>query len=150
MKVLDLQCCAGHVFEGWFASESDFLAQQGRSQVVCPFCGDIEVVKRPSAPRLSLGSSVTPRSGDLAARVPDSDVTRALQVAWLAVARQILAKTEDVGGDFAQEARKIYYGESPGRAIRGLATAQQTTALIEEGIEVLPFGMPEVLKKTLQ
>jgi hypothetical protein len=31
MKVLDLHCPAGHVFEGWFASEDDFQNQLQRS-----------------------------------------------------------------------------------------------------------------------
>ncbi|MBV5322993.1 MAG: DUF1178 family protein [Ilumatobacteraceae bacterium] len=56
MIVFDLQCLSGqHVFEGWFASESDFQVQCQRALVECPLCGDVQVVKQLSAPRLNLG-----------------------------------------------------------------------------------------------
>ena len=41
MKVFNLRCGAGHDFEGWFASEEDFLSQQQRGLLSCPECGDI-------------------------------------------------------------------------------------------------------------
>lgn len=56
MKVLDLQCSQGHVFEGWFASEDDFQSQKQRDLVQCPLCNDHQVHKRLSAPRLNLGA----------------------------------------------------------------------------------------------
>ena len=56
MKVLDLQCQHGHVFEGWFGSEDDFQSQKQRGLVQCPLCADIHIDKRLSAPRLNLGA----------------------------------------------------------------------------------------------
>ncbi|MEO0003115.1 MAG: hypothetical protein RLZZ22_807, partial [Pseudomonadota bacterium] len=56
MKVLDLQCAAGHGFEGWFGSEDDYAAQQARGLLSCPSCGSAEVRRLPSAPRLNLGA----------------------------------------------------------------------------------------------
>lgn len=55
MKVLDLQCGQQHVFEGWFASEDDFLSQHARHLVACPLCGDETITRKLSAPRLNLG-----------------------------------------------------------------------------------------------
>ena len=43
---------------------------------------------------------------------------------------------EDVGADFAQEARRIHTGESEHRGIYGEATPEQAEALADEGIEV--------------
>lgn len=57
MKVLDLQCAMGHTFEGWFAFEDDFVSQLARSLVQCPLCGDADVHKKLSAPRLNLSTS---------------------------------------------------------------------------------------------
>jgi hypothetical protein len=57
MKVLDLACPSGHVFEGWFGSESDYQSQRQRQLVECPFCGSHELSKRLSAPRLNLKSA---------------------------------------------------------------------------------------------
>lgn len=72
------------------------------------------------------------------------------QAAYLHMARTIMANTEDVGSQFAQEARKIHYGEADERAIRGQATRDETLELLDEGIDVLPLVLPEALKGTLQ
>jgi len=61
-----------------------------------------------------------------------------------------MADTDDVGDSFAEEARKIHYGETKERGIRGQASRAQTESLIEEGIAVLPFPMPDALKRQLQ
>ena len=150
MKVLDLQCGHRHLFEGWFASEEDFLTQQARAMVECPVCGDATISKRLSAPRLNLGAARTEPT-PVAQELPSNIATeQSLQAAWLSVARRILADTEDVGTRFAEEARKIHYGEVAQRGIRGRATPEQTDALIEEGIGVLQLPLPDALKGTLQ
>lgn len=147
MKVLDLQCQQLHVFEGWFASEADFLGQCERSLVECPVCGDASITKRLSAPRLNLGHDRAEQTQELLA-VTDND--HAVQAAWLAAARRIVANTDDVGERFAEEARKIHYGESPQRNIRGQTSRAETTLLLEEGIAVMPLSLPESLKGRLQ
>ncbi len=68
------------------------------------------------------------------------------QAAYLHMARNILANTEDVGTQFAQEARKMHYGEADERAIRGQATRDETLELLDEGIDVLPLPLPDALK----
>lgn len=148
MKVLDLRCANGHGFEGWFASEDDFLAQNGRGDIACPLCTDCTVTRLPSAPRLNLSAAPEPRPA-----APDTAVAPAagdLQSAWLAAARALLARTEDVGDRFAEEARRIHYGESENRGIRGNATPQQREALQEEGIETFAMPLPAALKEPLQ
>lgn len=178
MKVLDLQCGQQHVFEGWFGSEVDFQDQLGRGLVQCPLCGDATISKRLSAPRLNLGSA-REKSADgerEQSREPSGDPAHeasregsreeaaparqdlvtgpqadpALAAAWMAIAKRIIANTDDVGDKFAEEARKIHYGETKERSIRGKASADETQALLEEGIAVLPLLMPEALKGRLQ
>ncbi len=149
MKVLDLQCGQQHIFEGWFGSEADFLDQIERGLVECPVCGNASITKRLSAPRLNLGNvgSGAPGSQELVSSV---GMDQTLQAAWMALARRILANTDDVGNDFAEEARKMHYGEVKKRGIRGKASPVETESLIEEGIEVMPLPLPEVLKGQLQ
>jgi hypothetical protein len=146
MKVLNLQCRHAHVFEGWFASEEDFQGQLARGLVECPLCGDAEVAKMPSAPRLNLGAAepAPPRQEVMSA--PNAQ----LQAAWRQLVQQVMANTEDVGERFAEEARKIHYGESDERGIRGQATREETEALLEEGIGVLPLPIPKGMKGPLQ
>jgi hypothetical protein len=149
MKVLDLQCARQHVFEGWFASEDDFLGQRDRGLVECPACGNASITKMLSAPRLNLGNAraeEAPTHDVVATPVPD----QTLQDAWMAVARRIVANTDDVGHQFAEEARKMHYGEAPERGIRGKASRAETELLMEEGIAVMPFALPESLKGPVQ
>ena len=149
MKVLDLQCSNRHVFEGWFASEDDFANQLSRGLVSCPLCADVSITKKLSAPRLNLGSQrdePAARQDVVAAVNPD----QALQAAWLALAQQVMASTDDVGEKFAEEARKIHYGETQERGIRGKASLAETQALIEEGVAIMPLALPEFLKGQLQ
>ena len=154
MKVLNLQCSHGHAFEGWFASHEDYESQRGRGLVTCPVCHDAEVTKLPSAPRLNLGhdapspdplSTETSAVQDVAQMAPQH-----LQAAWMKMVRHVMANTEDVGTKFADEARKIRYGETENRNIRGQASREETEALLDEGIDVLPLPVPAGLKEPLQ
>jgi len=158
MKVLDLQCAQGHGFEGWFGSEEDFQSQQERALVQCPLCGDASISKKLSAPRLHLSRASLPEASDRPERSEEGD--KALAVAgpqdadmakrWMEIGRHLMANTTDVGQRFAEEARKIHYGEAPERGIRGQTSAREARELIEEGIGVLPFVVPEALKEPLQ
>jgi len=152
MKVLDLQCAQSHGFEGWFGSEDDFASQLARGLVACPMCGDTAITKKLSAPRLNLGHHARTSSTDQPRQevVATGDSHTALQAAWLGMARRILANTDDVGDQFAEEARKIHYGEAPQRGIRGKASQAESEALADEGIEVMQLALPDVLKGPLQ
>jgi hypothetical protein len=161
VKVLDLQCAQGHAFEGWFGSEEDFQSQQARALVQCPLCGDASISKKLSAPRLNLSRASRPESPGRAERSEGSDEgDKALAVAgpqdadlaklWMEIGRHLMANTTDVGQRFAEEARKIHYGEVPERGIRGQTSAREARELMEEGIGVLPFALPEALKGPLQ
>jgi hypothetical protein len=152
MKVFNLRCEAQHVFEGWFGSEADYASQLERGLLSCPLCGSGHVSKTLSAPRLNLGGGSPPPAETPSQPQPvvAGDAGYPLQAAWLQVARQIMAQTEDVGNRFAEEARKIHYGEGEERGIRGHATPQETEALLDEGIPVLPLVLPAALKGPVQ
>ncbi len=154
MKVLDLQCARQHAFEGWFGSEDDFTSQLARGLVTCPMCGDTTITKKLSAPRLNLGHHAqSPGAEAQPARqdvVVTNDTHTAMQAAWLAMARRVLANTDDVGDQFAEEARKIHYGEVPQRGIRGKTSQAESEALADEGIEVMQLALPDMIKGPVQ
>ena len=163
MKVLDLQCTHSHAFEGWFASEDDFQGQLARGLVECPLCGDRGIRKKLSAPRLNLATTRGDRPLEPATVAPAAEQSSApisqevaslapqqLQAAWLQMVQHVMAHTEDVGDKFADEARKIHYGESQERNIRGQASREETEALHEEGIAVMPLPIPAALKGPVQ
>ena len=160
MKVFDLHCGQSHAFEGWFASEDDFQGQLARGLLECPLCGDKAITKLPSAPRLNLGSADAPGAAEAhESKVEAQDGALAnvaalppatLQAAWLHMVRQVMTQTEDVGERFAEEARRIHYGEADERAIRGQASGQQARELLDEGIAVMPLPLPAGLKGPVQ
>lgn len=140
MLVLNLSCRQDHHFEGWFGSAADFEAQQGRGLVSCPICGASEVQRLPSAPRLNVSHLRGPAPAQAAAPQAGGEPRlQQLRQAALQAVQQLLDKTEDVGERFAEEARRIHYGESEERGIRGQASADEARELAEEGIAVLPL-----------
>lgn len=151
MKVLNLRCDHDHSFEGWFASEDDFQSQFDRGLVECPLCGDKTIMRMPTAPRLNMSRSralVSPPSDD--SPPPISPEAQAIQAVWLRAVQHVLATTDDVGERFVEEARRMHYGETEERAIRGQATRADAQALQEEGIEVMSMPLPVAAKGTLQ
>lgn len=135
MKVLDLICASGHRFEGWFGSEDDYLSQQQRHLIECPVCATSTVERLPSAPRLNL-------HGSAAERHTPSPEQRSVEALWQQAIDHVLRQTENVGDRFAEEARRIHYGETETRPIRGHGTAHEIHELVEEGIDVLPIPGP--------
>ena len=92
MKVIDLRCANGHSFEGWFASEDDFLSQNGRGLVECPLCTDRVITRMPSAPRLNLSGArepTVPAQGPAQApKVPPAAAD--LQAMWMQMVRHAI------------------------------------------------------------
>jgi len=143
LKVFDLVCANEHSFEGWFTSENDFETQMEKGQLSCPMCGSGDVHRTPSAARLNFGAQ--PQRQQAMLPTPQQ-----LQAAYLRIAREIAANTEDVGERFAEEARRIHYEEVPARGIRGVTTRDEAEALEDEGINVMPFPFSELIKEPLQ
>jgi hypothetical protein len=178
MKVLNLQCGAGHGFEGWFGSEADIADQQARGLLTCPVCSSHEIHRLPSAPRLNLSGAREPRASAVpggagpgsASAVPAVPATvrqpapptppamtpeaaahaAVMQAAYLHAVRELMARTEDVGPRFAEEARRIHYGETEERQIRGKTTPDEAEALREEGIEFFSVPVPDGVDGPLQ
>jgi hypothetical protein len=145
MKVLNLRCANGHGFEGWFASDDEFMAQNGGGLIECPLCADRIISRMPSAPRLNLSA---PREPAMAA--PTAAAAQPLQTQWVAAVRRMLENTDDVGERFPEEARRIHYGEIEARGIRGQASAEERQALLDEGIEIMSLPIPAALKGPVQ
>lgn len=143
MKVLSLQCRHGHSFEGWFESVAAYEDQDARGLLSCPMCGDQHVMRLPSAPRLNL-SAAKRTEADL------RSVEQHVQTLWKQAVEHVLSSTEDVGEQFAEEARRIHYGQAEERGIRGKVTPDEAQALKDEEIEVFTLPVPAVPKGTLQ
>lgn len=160
LKVFDLQCTNGHIFEGWFKSHDNYQEQIGSGLLRCPVCDTAELSKKLSAPRLNLShlrDPVAPNNNQTQTRRStvgsDAETTSVaapgmadlakLQAEMLKKFKDIVRKSEDVGVRFADEARRMHNGEIEERSIRGSATADEYAELAEEGIAVMPI--PEFL-----
>jgi hypothetical protein len=135
--VLNLLCDHGHHFEGWFASGEAFRDQSQRHLVHCPQCQTSGVSQLPSAPHVKRAAT--------AVAVPEKPAMPVLAPAMAQLHQALVSmarKAEDVGERFPEEARRIHYDEAPARSIRGVATADETRELLEEGIAVLPVPVP--------
>ena len=150
MIVFDLHCEAGHRFEGWFGSSSDFEQQRTRGLVTCPECGSGDVGKAPMAPAVpAKGNSLerarpAPASGEgqpLANREMPAEVRKALN-ALAEAQKKALAKSTWVGDSFADQSRAMHYGERDETPIHGRASLAEAKALIEEGVPVAPLPFP--------
>ena len=146
MIVFDLLCGHGHRFEGWFASADDFASQKSRGLLSCPTCGAASVERTPSATRFNTGAEAPkPAKAPVAQKTPDMEGKDPFAVAQMLYSRMlddILTKSEDVGTRFPSEARKIFYSQAPGRAIRGQASNEEHQELLEEGIPVARLPVP--------
>ncbi|AGF48885.1 DUF1178 family protein [Candidatus Kinetoplastidibacterium galati] len=144
VKVFDLKCNYGHIFEGWFSSSDEFNNQRSKKIIECPFCASSEITKLVSAPYVNThsGSDVTNKTKTDS--LSDKTNIANTQINIIKGIRKILKEAEDVGSNFADVARKIHDGDAEKRSIKGTVTKEEHKSLQEEGIEVL--SIPEFLE----
>ena len=134
MILFTLRCARGHEFEGWFRDSNTFEAQQKAGEIACPECGDGTIEKAVMAPRLN-------RSRD---DHPQALTPAKLRAALFELRRQVEANCDYVGNRFAEEARRIHYGEVHARGIYGEASEEESRELTDEGISIrrIPWIAP--------
>jgi len=136
MIVYQLHCSNGHEFEAWFRDMATYDDQAKRGNVDCPNCGDTSVVKSIMAPNISPARNKTSlplRDTDLEVRA--HEVAEKILEAVSALRNHVEENCDNVGADFAEEARRIHYGEAEQRGISGTATEEEVSELDEEGVE---------------
>jgi hypothetical protein len=127
--VYNLRCQNSHEFEGWFKDSTAFETQSKSGRVACPVCDSKKVEKAIMAPAVA------------GARKPTATVEERTKVRqFMTGLRKYVQENADyVGPKFAEEARKIHYGESEERHIYGEATLKEAKDLVEEGVDVAPL-----------
>ncbi|HXP06582.1 MAG TPA: DUF1178 family protein [Stellaceae bacterium] len=118
-----LRCALGHEFEAWFRNGEGYEAQQKAGEIACPECGDAHVEKALMAPSIGRSRGSAPIS------------PAQLRSALVELRHQVENHCDYVGPQFAEEARRIHYGESDPRGIYGEASAEESRELAEEGIK---------------
>jgi len=150
MILYRLRCSKGHEFESWFKDSKTYERQEKKSLIGCAVCGDSKVARAIMAPRIGKkGNAVEVETLPAAPPVPTPEQQQAqqqmaalarhmpkeLREALMKVRAEVEKNCEHVGDKFAEEARKIHYGESDKRGIYGETSDEEAEALAEEGIE---------------
>ena len=129
MIVYSLRCKNGHEFEGWFRDSTAYDLQSEDGKLFCPTCNSRRVEKAIMAPSL--------------AGVRDTQAKRTearnMRQFMTGLRKYVQEHAEYVGSNFAEEARKIHYGESIDRHIYGETTAEEAKELVDEGLDVAPL-----------
>jgi hypothetical protein len=125
-----LRCHRGHEFDGWFRDSTAFDRQSSSGDLSCPSCNSIRIEKAIMAPAVS-GTKKSMRTKSAEARQIRQFAT--------GLRKYVQENADYVGPNFAEEARKIHYGETPERHIYGEATPREAKELIEEGVDVAPL-----------
>ena len=128
-----LACDDGHEFEGWFRSNDDFDKQKKRGLIDCPDCGSHRVDKTLMAPAVSTG-----RKQEKMALAMNAEQRR-IMGEMKALSDKLRENADYVGGKFAEEARKIHFGETEARGIYGEASPDEAKSLVEDGVPFMPI-----------
>ena len=123
----NLICKCGNTFESWFSASSEFDSLLKKKVIKCIYCESSDVRKTVMAPRLSRKSNQILKKNKL-----QRNIKRQL----VDFKKYIEKNCEDVGARFPQEARSIHYDKKTSKGIYGKATSEETSELIEEGIDV--------------
>jgi hypothetical protein len=127
--VYNLRCRNTHEFEGWFKDSAAFDAQAKGGKVVCPVCNSKKVEKAIMAPAVS---------GAKKSGLTNSEAKQMRQF-MMGLRKYVQDNADYVGPNFAEEARKIHYGETEHRQIYGEASLEEAKELVEEGVDVAPL-----------
>ena len=123
----NLKCKCNKTFESWFSSSKEYDSLKRKKLIICIFCNSSAVEKSVMAPNLS---SRTNKS------YKNSKIEKNIKKQLMEFRKYIEKNCKNVGSNFAQEARSIYYNKKTSKGIYGQATPEETAELQEEGIEV--------------
>ena len=123
----NLTCKCGEIFESWFLSSSEFDSLYKKKLIKCIYCESHSVKKSVMAPNLNSKSNKINKKIKLEKGIKDE---------LLKFRKYIEKNCKNVGDNFTREARSIHYDKKTSKGIYGRATPEETSELLEEGIEV--------------
>tara|TARA_B110001454_G_C12591800_1_gene380526 strand:- start:161 stop:577 length:417 start_codon:yes stop_codon:yes gene_type:complete len=127
MIKFDLSCKCGKTFESWFASSKEFTALSKKKLVRCIDCDSTSIKKSIMSPNLVIKSNK---------KLDVQDSAKKVKKELLKFRKYIEKNCKNVGDNFAQEARNIHYDNKKSKGIYGKATAEETSELQDEGIDI--------------
>ena len=126
MPKYNLLCARDHEFEGWFASEESYLDQKNKKLIACPICDNTGIRRAVMAPNVTLKSEKIQSKKSNTAFYNSRSTLQHLKT-------RVEKNCENVGDNFAKEARKASLGERDDH-IYGTASDKEIKDLHKEGI----------------
>ena len=123
----NLICECGKAFESWFLSSNEYDVLRRKKLVCCIYCESTSVKKSVMSPNLFSKTNKTSKNTKL---------EKKMKKQLLELRGYIEKNCKNVGRNFSQEARSIYYDKKTTKGIYGNATPEETAELLEEGIDV--------------
>ncbi len=124
----NLTCECGEMFESWFINSSEFDSLCKKKLIKCIYCESTVIKKSVMAPNLPSKSNKVSKKAKL-----ENNVKKQLRE----FRRYIEKNCKNVGDNFTREARSIHYDKKNSEGIYGKATPEETSELLEEGIDVV-------------
>ena len=123
-----LKCECGKEFESWFASSKEFDKLEKKKMLSC-ICGTSNKISKQLMSPQVRGAAKT--DGD-----KQKEIYQNVQKKLADLRKYVEKNAEYVGDKFASEARSIYYDKKNVRNIYGVTTPEETSELLDEGIEL--------------
>jgi len=123
----NLICECGKAFVSWFSSSIEFDSLCKKKLVKCIYCDSLHVKKTIMAPSLNRKTNQALKKNKL-----EKNIKKQL----LDIRKYIEKNCKNVGENFTREARSIHYDKKISKGIYGKATPEETSELLEEGIEI--------------
>tara|TARA_B100000029_G_C17239364_1_gene838430 strand:+ start:339 stop:755 length:417 start_codon:yes stop_codon:yes gene_type:complete len=123
----NLICECKNTFESWFSSSLEFDSLCQKKLIKCIYCGSSRVSKTVMAPNLKRKSNKIYKKNKFEKKIKKQLID---------FRKYIEKNCKNVGDNFSREARSIHYDKKTSQGIYGKATPEETSELIEEGIEV--------------
>ena len=124
----NLTCKCERIFESWFSSSTEYESLRKKNLFKCIYCDSTSIRKSVMAPNLTSKSNKT--SGK-------SKIKKDIKKQLLDIRKYLEKNYKNVGENFSREARSIHYDKKNSQGIYGKATPEETSELLEEGIEVV-------------
>ena len=122
-----------HEFEGWFPDSKEYKRQKNKGLINCPMCDSTAVDKAIMAPAVKTSKKKSIPDDYFVMGESAEQILRKLN-------KKIKKDYQDVGKNFAKEARKAHKGKRD-QKFYGQPTKEETNKLLDEGIDL--FAVPD-------
>ncbi len=128
----NLKCQYDHEFESWFSNSEEFDNLNKKKLLECIYCSSKKISKTIMSPMISNSAKEKRKFNDISKNDFQNE-----KIKLLKLRKYIENNFDDVGENFSQKVREIYYDKKSNKAIYGTTTSEEKKELAEEGIDLI-------------